>query len=197
MTEWWTYGLSDYLMFSPEAYWRLVARHNAAGGPARVAGRLAAFVLVLLVLRGRAAGTRIALILLAVGWACVAWSFHWQRYAEIFLAARWLAAAWGVQAALLLAAAARPSGGTPAPGGVRFAGAACLVAALLYPLLAPLTGHPWTEAEVFGWLPDPTALATLGALLSLAGMRTWVRAALLVVPALALAFGAATRWLLA
>ena len=28
MTEWWTYRPSDFLMFAPETYWRLVERYN-------------------------------------------------------------------------------------------------------------------------------------------------------------------------
>ena len=33
-----------------------------------------------------------------------------------------------------------------------------------YPLLAPLHGRGWWQAEVFGFAPDPTAMLTLGAL---------------------------------
>ena len=36
----------------------------------------------------------------------------------------------------------------------------------------------------------------LGVLLALAGLRTWLRLTLIVLPVMALAFGAATRWLL-
>ncbi|HVE55028.1 MAG TPA: DUF6064 family protein [Ramlibacter sp.] len=197
MTEWWTYGLSDFLMFSPDAYWRLVARHNAAGWPAQLAGVAGAAALFLLVRRGDQAAGRAALVLLALAWACVAWAFHWHRYGEIFLGARWLAGAWSLQAGLLLAAAAWWPRVTAALPATRASGFALLVAAMLYPLLGPVTGHPWSEAEAFGWMPDPTALATVGALLALRGLRTWPRAALLVVPGLAVASGAATRWLLA
>lgn len=28
MSEWWTYRLSDFLMFSPATYWRMVERYN-------------------------------------------------------------------------------------------------------------------------------------------------------------------------
>ena len=30
-----------------------------------------------------------------------------------------------------------------------------------YPLLAPAIGRGWRQSEVFGWMPDPTALVTL------------------------------------
>ena len=36
----------------------------------------------------------------------------------------------------------------------------------IHPLIAPLTGRPITQAEIFGLAPDPTAIATLGILLA-------------------------------
>lgn len=195
MAQWWTYGLGDFLMFSPDAYWRLVGRANAAWWPAHLLGVAASLALPWLARQGHA---RPALVMLALAWGWVGWGFHWRHYAEIFLAAPWLAAACGAQALLLLAAAALPT----RPFDVRrgratMAGLALLALALLWPLLAPLTGHPLAEAEVFGFLPDPTALATLGVLLALQGVRWPVRALLAVLPALSLLLGAATRWLLA
>ena len=197
MTEWWTYGLSDFLMFSPQAYWRLVARYNEALWPAQVAGVAASVLLVVLLRSKRPGATRAALLLLALAWAWVGWAFHLRRYGEIFLAAPWLAAAFAVQALLLAAASAWPLRDAGPTRGPRVLGIALAELALLYPLLAPLTGHPWSEAEVFALLPDPTALATAGALLALVRLPLWSRALLAVVPLLSLALGAATRWLLA
>ena len=193
MSEWSTYGLSDFLMFSPQAYWRLVARYNAAWWPAQLAGVVACGVLLRIALRG--GSLRVALAILAIAWAFTGWAFHWERYAEIFLGARWIAAACGVEAALLLAAifAAR-SAGTPSPA--RMTGALLIALALLFPLLSFAQGRGWPEAEVFGFLPDPTALATLGVLLAIA-RRTSVRLVLALVPALSLLLGLATRWLIA
>jgi hypothetical protein len=42
-----------------------------------------------------------------------------------------------------------------------------LFALLLFPLIGPLLGRNWTQAELFGMAPDPTALATLGVLLAI------------------------------
>jgi hypothetical protein len=198
MSEWWTYGLSDFLMFSPETYWRLVARYNAALWPAQLAGVAGAAALPALV---RATGTQTrgaALLLLALAWAGVGWAFYWKRYAEIFLAAPQLALACGLQVLLLAAAALLP--GRPATGAPRMARVAATglaAAALLHPLLAPAQGRGWAEAEVFGFMPDPTALATLGTLLALPGVRPPLRAAMAVLPLLFLVLGAATRWSLA
>lgn len=64
------------------------------------------------------------------------------------------------------------------------------MALLAWPLLAPLDGRSWHEAEVFALTPDPTAFATL-ALLALAARSRWT-ALLCVVPALWLAASALT-----
>ena len=36
MSEWWTYRLSDLLLFSPQTYYRLFELYNAAIWPAQV-----------------------------------------------------------------------------------------------------------------------------------------------------------------
>ncbi|HEX7890063.1 MAG TPA: DUF6064 family protein [Ramlibacter sp.] len=192
MTEWWSYGLSDFLMFSPQAYWRLVARHNAAWWPAQLAGAAACLALLWIALRGGSA--RVALAIVAIAWGFTGWAFHRERYAEIFLGAPWAAAACGVEAALLVAAMFA-AGVAPAPR-ARQAGMSLTAIALLFPLLSFAQGRSWPEAEVFGFLPDPTALATLGTLLAVA-MPARRRIALAIVPLLSLAFGLATRWLVA
>ena len=99
------------------------------------------------------------------------------------------AAAFALEGALLLALAssrACPALQAHAPGGRlgprRAVGAALLVAAIAYPLAAPLLGRPWSQAEVFGLTPDPTAIGTLGVLLLLEAGRErrlppWLRAA--------------------
>lgn len=195
MTEWWTYGLSDFLMFSPETYWRLVARHNAAGWPAQLWTAAVPAVLLVALRGGSAATARAALLVLALAWAWLGHAFYGQHYSEIFLGARWIAGACGVQSLLLAGTALLPlRGPSPAP---RLAASALLAAALCYPLLAPLTGHPWTEAEVFAFMPEPTALATLGAAAGLRRAPAAARLGLAVLPLLSLVLGAATRWLIA
>jgi len=173
MTEWWTYGLSDFLMFSPQAYWRMVARYNAAWWPAQALAAGVALALPWLAWQGRAGSGRAALALLALAWAWVGWGFQAQRYAEIFIAGPALAAASAAQALLLLAACALPVPREPRARALGAPATLLLGAALLYPLLARLTGHPWREAEVFGFMPEPTALATLGVLATPAAGPRW------------------------
>lgn len=193
MAEWSTYGLSDFLMFSPQAYWRLVARYNAGWWPGQLLAQAALVALAWLLVRGR---PRAALLVLAAGWAWAGWAFAWQRYAEIFLAAGWLAAACAVQAVALGLVAALPLREAAAQR-LRIPGWTLLALALLYPLQAVLSGRSWGEAEVAGFMPDPTALATLGVLLALGQLASWARVGLALLPIGVLALGLATRWLVA
>lgn len=196
MSEWWTYRLSDFLMFSPTTYWRLVERYNREVWPLQLPMLGAGLALLWLAAARRPMAGRVAAPALAAAWLWVGWAFHWQRYAPINWAAEYFAAAFAVQAALLLAFAifgsrghatatrslARPIGLALAGGGV-----------LLYPLAGLLAGRPWGQVEVFGLMPEPTALATLGLLLATGKPhRGW----LALIPALSLMAGWATLWML-
>jgi hypothetical protein len=69
---------------------------------------------------------------------------------------------------------------------------------VLYPLAGLLAGRPWSQAEVFGTAPEPTALASLGLLLASGYPPSRARRCLLaVIPTLSLLIGAATLWLMA
>ncbi|MGA0609418.1 DUF6064 family protein [Caldimonas sp. KR1-144] len=190
MSEWWTYRPSDLLMFSPRIYWRLFASINEAWWPTQLA--VVALALGWLLRAGRA--HRIAAAALAAAWAFVAWAFHWQRFAAINWAAEACAFAFALQAALLAALCALELHASASPWRRRVGVALLLWALLGHPLLAPAFGRPWTQAEVFGFAPDPTAIATLGWLL-LVQASGRLRAALRIagwLAALWLAVSAAT-----
>jgi Family of unknown function (DUF6064) len=193
MGEWATYSLSDFLMFSPQAYWRLVARYNAAWWPGQLLAQAAGLALVGLLVRRK---DRAALVILAAAWAWVGWAFAAQRYAEIFLAGGWLAAACAVQALVLVGAAAVPLK-AERESHLGWLGWMLLAIALLYPLQGAGSARSWNEAEVFGFMPDPTALASLGALLAMGRLARWLRVLLAALPLAFLALGLATRWLIA
>ena len=169
MSEWWTYGLRDLLLFSPRTYYRLFELYNLEWWPLQIlALALGAAVFVLARRGGERAGCALV-AMLAACWLWVAWAWHAQRYAPINWAAEYFAWAWGAQAVLLLAAALW--------GRIDAAPMACLrrgfglallgYALAIHPLLAPMLNRGWPQAEVFGMAPDPTALATLGALLAI------------------------------
>jgi hypothetical protein len=189
VSEWWTYRPSDFLLFSASTYYRLFEMHNAALWPAHAAAFGLSVVLLWLVWHGGRGATRGAFAVVAAGWLCCAGLYFWVRYATINWAAVWFAAAFALEGALLLGLAsshACPALPERAPGdrlgARRTVGAALLIAGIAYPVAAPLLGRPWTQAEVFGLAPDPTAIGTLGVLLLLeAGsgrcLPRWLRAA--------------------
>lgn len=201
MSEWWTYRLSSFLMFSPRTYWRLIELHNLDVWPAHLAALVLGLALLWLATKRRAAAARTQAALLAAIWLWVGWAFHWQHYATINWAAQYFALAFALQAVLLLGLGTWPRDAhAPSTGvAVRNLGWLMTVAGvLLYPLAGLLAGHPWTQAEMFGITPEPTALATLGLLLASAQSPSRpLRCLLAVIPTLSLMVGAATLWLIA
>jgi Family of unknown function (DUF6064) len=194
MTEWWTYRLSDFLMFSPAIYWRMVERMNRELWPLPLAMVVLGVGLVWLAMSRRPwAGAGVAVVLAAV-WLWVGWAFHWQRYASINWAAAYLAAAFVLQGVLLLAAAGARAAvrATPPSAVARRIGVALATAGVLvWPLIGLAEGRPVAQAEVFGLMPEPTALATLGLLMA-APLR--FTRGLAAIPALSLLVGLATAW---
>jgi hypothetical protein len=176
MADWLSYRLSDFLLFSPQTYYRLHELYNEAVWPAQLAA-LGLGLLVLALLREPAGWSgRAAAGLLAACWLWVAVAFHLQRYATINWAASYFAAAFAVEAALLLGLGTfgRPSF-RPPKGAVGWLGLGLFAFALIVqPLVGLAFGRSWRQAELFGLAPDPTAVATLGALLLAPGRARWL-----------------------
>jgi hypothetical protein len=193
MGEWWTYSLSDFRMFAPSTYWRLVEAYNLALWPRPLAAVLVGVAAWLAVACRLPRAERFVLVALGGAWCWVAWAFYWQRLRDIHLAAPALAAMAVAQGVLLLAAAAiswRAPARDDAPA-LRPAGLALSFAAiLLYPWAGLALGRPLAQAELAGWMPDPTALASLGFALALRSMAPWQRVALALLPAIFLLAGA-------
>lgn len=190
MSEWATYSLTDLLMFSKRTYFRLFATYNNDIWPMQLLAAAIGIAVVAAVLRGGARPAKFAACLLGLCWLWVGLVFHLRYYATINTAGAYFAAAFVVQGMLLLWLGLRGGGlaaSTP-PGALRGALLLFTLSGLAgYPLLAPATGRPLVQAEVFGVAPDPTAIVTLGAL-ALAGRR-WL---LWPIPLLWCATSAAT-----
>jgi len=200
--DWLSYRLADFIPVTPEVYFRLVERVNAAWWPLQLLAGALGLVALALAWRGR---SRFALALLAPAWAASGVVFHLQRYAELNWAAVYFGGAFLVQAVLLLALAlfGRDPGRRPGATPRAVTGAALALFGLVaYPVVTAVAGDGWSRAEVFGLHPDPTAVATLGmVLLALTGARAWLALALpllwLLVASLTLvALQAAWAWLL-
>jgi hypothetical protein len=194
MSEWWTYRLTSFLLFSPRTYRRLFELYNVAIWPAQIAGVASGLAVIALMIGTFRHRDRVISGLLAMCWLWVAWGFLYQRYAQINWAATWFAAAFVFQALLFIMLGVFAHRILFAfAGGRRFwiASAIAGIVVVGYPLLAPLTGRSWTTAETFGVTPDPTALATAALLCLVNGRIRWP---MLVVPLLWCAITGATLW---
>lgn len=197
MSEWWTYGLRDLLLFSSRTYYRLFELYNVEWWPLHLLAFALGVAALALWRRGGDRAGRVLAAILALCWLWVGWAFHWQRYASINPAASYFAWAFALEALLLLwkgawrgeLAAASPSRAQQRAGLGLF-----LFALVVFPLTGPLLGRSWTQAEAFGMAPDPTALATLGMLL-LAGVRR--RGWLFPIPVAWCLVSGATLWAMA
>jgi hypothetical protein len=200
MSEWWTYSLTNFLLFSPRTYYQLFELYNTDVWPLQFVTLALGLAIAFLIWRPRASSGRAIAAILAALWLLVAWAYLLERYDTINWAARYVAIAFVLQAALLVWTGLirdRLRFGTsdpqtpliPAKAGIQspgrrlpifknwvpaFAGTSgiglvlLLYAIAIHPLIAPLTGRPITQAEIFGLAPDPTAIATLGILLAAA-----------------------------
>ena len=194
MSEWWTYSLSDFLLFSPRTYYRLFELYNADIWPAQLVS-LALGVVILGSLRHPRAGPgRLVGAILAACWIWVAWAFHVDRYATINWAATYFAAAFAIEALLLIwtgVIRAELVLEPATPLTYRIGLGVFLFALVLQPLIGPLAGREWTQMEIFGVAPDPTVIATMGILL-LASRRVFWE--LLVIPLFWCALSGAVKW---
>lgn len=153
------YEIADFLLFSPEVYWRLFALENEALFPWTLVAP-AVGVVAVLSLRGRPRLAFLALcVLLAASWTIAGASFLWSRYGAVNWAAPYAAPLFVAAAATLALCAVRAPSRIAADSGGR---ALMLFAFVLYPLAAPLFGRDIASAEIACVAPDPTAAASLG-----------------------------------
>lgn len=195
-----SYGPRDLLLFSEEVYWRLFALNNEALWPLQAAAVAAGLMLMALIARPAEWAGRAVPLVLGAAWAVAGGSFLWRYYVPVNPAAEtasWLFIAESIvflmmglargptvleQVVEAQAARAAPAEPEPATASQRGITGLALMggAVLLYPLLAPLSGRSYMQAEVFALAPDPTAIATLGLLL--AWRRGWSGLVLMAVP---------------
>lgn len=194
MPEWWTYRLSDFLLFSPRTYYRMLEHYNEAVWPFQLLPAGLGLGIIRLIYRPVASQGRIISGVLAMLWIWVAWAFLWKRYATVNWAVSYLVPLFALEAVLLvwIGVARGRLSFRPSRDAAGLLGMAIfLLSMTLYPMIAPLAGRPWRQAEIFGVAPDPTTLATLGLLLLTPGRPRWE---LLAIPMLWCFLSGATLW---
>jgi len=194
MSEWWRYHIADFLMYSARTFYRLVEQFNTSLWPLHLVALLLGVVVVALVLRPKPGQGRVISGILALLWAWVAVAWLWQRFATINWAATWFALGFGLEAVLLAWFGVMRKDLTfrTTPGLAGWMGIALLLFSVCgYPLIAVMSGRGIGQSEVFGMMPDPTALGTIGALL-IAERRRW----LMLVPVAWCLISGAILWAL-
>jgi hypothetical protein len=194
MSEWWTYSLSDLVMYSRQTYYRLFELYNVAIWPAQIFAVAAGVSAWALLRRADARRGRLIAAFLAVCWLWVAIAFHAKRYAAINWAAVDFAWGFGVEAVLLVWAGVvrgRLVFGREVRPMARVGLAIFLFALAVQPMVGLVFGRTWRQLEFFGLAPDPTAIGTLGILLLAAGRTRWE---LIVIPAIWCVISAAMLW---
>jgi hypothetical protein len=195
MSEWWTYSLSDFVLFSGRTYYRLFELYNIDIWPAQSVALALGCVLLALLWRPRAAQGRFIAVILALCWIWVAWAFHWRHFTTINWAATYFAGAFALEAVLLVVFGVFNDDLAFEPGSLshRVGFALVLFAVFGEPLIAPLVGRGWLQAEVFGVAPDPTAVGTLGALLAGGRRAVWRMG---IIPLVSCVLSGAVTWTL-
>lgn len=174
MPEWWTYSPSDFLMFSSRTYYRLFEIGNRRLWPFQFLALLAGLAVVLMLRRTSPRMHRVAVALLACGWLVCGWTYFLQAYATIHTFGRWFAAAFIAQGIGLVVWSVIGPHIVIASRSIERVGMAILFLAVFgQPLVCLVVDRPWTQIELFGLTPDPTATATMGALLALADAGWW------------------------
>lgn len=195
MSEWWTYSLSDFLLFAPRTYYRLFELYNAAIWPTQLAAAALGIAILAALARPRPWHGRAIPLALAGAWLWVALAYHRGHYATINWAADYYAIGFAVEALALtfMALAGGMAIDWKASGGARLGAAMFVFALTLQPLIGPLFGRPWPQVEIFGIAPDPTAIATIGLGLIAAGRRRWL---IVPIPIAWCAVSGATLWVM-
>lgn len=184
-----TYELTDFLMFAPTTYVRLIERYNEALWPSHLFIAFSGLVCGAWLHARR--DSRLVFLTLAAGWMMVAYGFFMVRYATIMSAAPVFATIFMAQAVLFTGLAFKPSlmPFDDMAKGRRMTGLSLVgIAFLAYPLVALLAGRGLLAGEFPGLMPEPTVLATLGVCLTSRESPWW----LYVIPFFWVPIGALT-----
>lgn len=196
MPDWLTYRLSDFLLFSPRTYYRMFELYHTQIWPIHLVVLGSVVAVVVLLRREEGWRDRAIAGVLAVWWLWVAIAFHLQCYVTINWAGSYFAALFAIQALLLVwfgVIRARLRFRLSRERAAYLAAGVLVIALVFEPLAGRIAGRSWRQVEMFGLTPDPTAIATL-AFLALSIARP--HRALIVIPVVWSAIGAATLWAL-
>jgi hypothetical protein len=194
MGDWLSYAPSDFLLFSARTYYRLFELYNRAIWPAQILALLIGLVILWRLHRTGARQGFVVAAILSVAWLWTAWGYLLEHYDTINWAARYFAVGFSIEALLLIwtGVVRRQLSFRLDRDWIGRTGLGLFLFALVgQPLIGPLVGRDWKQAEIFGIAPDPTVLATLGILLTVDKRLPW---GLTIIPLIWCALSGATLW---
>lgn len=193
MDVWLSYSLRDFLIFSPDAYFRLYELSNLALWPFHIPLILLSLVALYMVRLHHVLVQKALLFWLAIIWLFVGFWFLRTFYSQINTLALPLSYLFFCEAALLFLSGFITSRTvnqeshttTRTIGGW----AIILYAYLIHPVTAIHWERSFTGIEVFAVAPDPTSIGTLGFLMLL---KTRGYLYLMIIPCIWLTFSILT-----
>lgn len=170
------------LPFTPDQFLSVFVTYNNAIWPVQIGAYLLGGIAVALLFRRPQGGDRVIASILAAMWLWTAIAYHALFFADINKAAYSFAALFVIQGAYLIYEGCyrgriqfTVGSGPLAWLGLAFAA----YAAILYPLIGMMTGHPYPAMPMFGVTPCPVTIFTFAMLLAtVPPLSRW----LLVIP---------------
>lgn len=83
MHPWWTYRLSDLLLFTRDTYYRMIALNNQAVWPVQMIALLLGVAMIVSILRRSRWQRRAVPVVLAAFWIWIAWAYHLRYFTPI------------------------------------------------------------------------------------------------------------------
>lgn len=156
------------LPFTPEAFFEVFARYNAAIWPAQIGAAALGFVASLLVLRSGPVASRAICLILAGFWLLMGIGYHLVFFSRVNKLAYGFGVLFVAQAIVLLAEGVvrRHIGFEPGRGWRGWLAWVLIAYGLvIYPLIGLFGSHPYPMTPLFGVGPCPTTIFTVGMLL--------------------------------
>lgn len=158
------------LPYSWDVYLDVMSAYNADWFPLPLLATLLALALTGQLFRNpRSPVTlKITVVFLIVSWGWVGWGFQWQVMTSLDFSAPLYAMGWGLQAVILawlLRHAWRASPPEPVQPPSKAGLSLALFGLIGYPLIYGLVSGNWHAIPLVGFMPDTTALVTVGLLL--------------------------------
>ncbi|WP_286264098.1 DUF6064 family protein [Thalassotalea atypica] len=190
MTEWFSYSLEDFLLFSPEVYWRLIQQHSVNFGAIAIVIEVIAIIAFYYLKHNHK--RQIVITILIGAWCSVGWFFFIKQYAAINTFAQYLGYACLIQSLFLLISLLKERTSIQQVSLTMSVDTwsrlqnnvtlICLSSVIIFPVLAALLGFNWGTG-VIGILPLPTITISL---ISVLLFKSRMRLFLLPIPTILL-----------